>query len=94
LWIEADGGLPLDALERRIARATGLAADVWAPDPDAPLCLSHARTAAGVAVVVHAPMSADTLDLTRLLACPIWVALDVERILPACWAAIRGAGNA
>jgi hypothetical protein len=94
LWLEADGGLPLDALERRVARTMGLAAEAWAPDPDAPLCLSHARTAAGVDVVVHAPMNADTLDLTRLLACPIWVALDTERIVPACWVAIRGAGNA
>ena len=90
LWVEADGGLPLDALERRVARAADLAADAWSPDPDAPLCLSHARTAAGVDVVIHAPMNADTLDLTRLLACPVWVALDAERILPACWAAIRG----
>jgi hypothetical protein len=94
LWVEADGGLPLDALEGRVSRALGIAANAWAPDPDAPLCLSHGRTAGGLAVVLHAPMNADTLDLTRLLACPIWVALDAERIVPACWAAIRGAGNA
>ena len=87
LWVEADGGLPLDALERRIARAAGLAANAWSADPDAPLCLSHARTAGDVELVLHAPMNADTLDMTRLLACPIWVALDAERIVPACWAA-------
>ncbi len=94
LWVEADGGLPLDVLERRVSRAAGIADDAWTADPDAPLCMSLARTPTNVAVTVHSPMHADTLDLTRLLACPLWVALDPERIVPACWAAMRGLGDA
>jgi hypothetical protein len=88
-WFEATGGLPLDALERRVAKALGLGADAFRPDPAAPLCLSLGPAAGGAALVLHAPMTADTLDLTRLVACPIWTVETPDRIAPACWATIR-----
>jgi len=89
-WLESADGLPLDVLGRRVARAAGLAETAWTADPDAPLCLSRTRTPAGLDVVLHAPMQAGTLDLTRLLSCTVWVASSADRVVPACWAAIRG----
>lgn len=94
LWLEADGGLPLDALERRAAAALGLPPDGFAPDPAAPLCLSRWALPDGrVTVTLHAPMDAATLDPTRLLACPVWTVTGPDRLEPACWAALRGAGH-
>jgi hypothetical protein len=88
-WLESADGLPLDVLGRRIARAAGLPETAWTPDPDSPLCLSRARTATGLDIVLHAPMHAATLDLTRLLSCSVWVTSSTDRVVPACWAAIR-----
>ncbi|MBI5501930.1 MAG: hypothetical protein HY907_16925 [Deltaproteobacteria bacterium] len=93
-WIEATDGLPLDVLGARVARAVGVDDAGFEADADAPMCLSRTRLpGTDIPLVLHAPMQAATLDLTRLLTCPVWTWTADGAIVPACWGRIRAKGT-